>query len=463
MKKRMIRNVILCALGLCIVRGADAGERSNIRGMGMARTYVVSSEGLDAIGLNPANIATTSGAPLSISIMSVGGHIGSDFLNYDLYTRYFTGVETDSGRVARELTENDKQVILNNFTDPLARTSAELEARLFGVSYVAEGIGAVAFTVTDNVGAFAVIPRDYVEFALKGNPVGSSYHFNDTRAQSSWTREYALTLGRSFDIAFLRSFSAGVAVKLVHGYGYYGAERFNTSLVTDEHATLTGSVDFLARRAGGDPLAARYLSAYRLFPEVAGKGMAFDAGVRGAFTRYLSAAVSVTDIGTIRWRKNTRVQQADTSVTVDDPLDETQRNAIESLVRGRTYTTGAFATRLPTTIRAGVALAVDKLPEMGGMPGGLLLELNYNQPLFETSLTNTIPRVSLGAEYTLLEWLPIRTGVSFGGTDYMNLALGFGIHLPVFEFEVASENVTWLMSPHSFSRGSVSIGTRFRL
>jgi hypothetical protein len=62
-----------------------------------------------------------------------------------------------------------------------------------------------------------------------------------------------------------------------------------------------------------------------------------------------------------------------------------------------------------------------------------------------------------------MPWLPLRTGVSFGGTDRMNLALGFGISLPVFDFEVASENVTWLVAPNTFSHGSVAIGTRFRL
>jgi hypothetical protein len=440
----------------------EAGERTNIRGMGMARTYVVNARGLDAVGLNPANVAVDGDAPFSISFVALGGHVGSDFMNYDLYTRYFTGVQTDSGRVARELSDADKRIILSSFTDPLARTSAELDARLFGFASTMKGIGSVAVTVTDNIGGFAVIPRDYVDFALNGNPVGSSYHFNDTRAQASWTREYALTVGRDFVVPFFETFSAGIAIKLVHGYGFYDVQRFNTSLVTDEHATLTGSIDFLARRAGGDPLAARHISSYRLFPEVAGRGMGFDAGVRASFNSYLSAGISVTDIGTIRWKKNTTAQHADTSITVDDPLNETQRNAIEALVRGKSFAIGSFATRLPTTVRAGIALAVDRLPDVGGMTGGLLLELNYNQPVYETALTNKVPRVSIAAEYTILEWLPLRTGVSFGGTDYMNLALGFGLHFAMFEFELASENVTWLFSPQSFSRGSVAIGTKLR-
>lgn len=456
----MLRGILVCAmLPLQFVLG---GERANIRGMGMARTFVVSSRGLDAVGINPANLAASDSTTVTFGFLPLGVHVGSDFLDYRLYTTYFTGVETDSGRVGRYLTEQDKQDILNSFTDPVANTNGELETRLLGITYRIEGIGAGAFTVTDHVGAFATVPRDYLQFILYGNPIGSSYRFNDTKVQASWTREYALSVGGNLRIRFLKSVAAGAAVKLVHGFGYYEVQRFNTSLATDAHATLTGSVDFLSRRAGIDPSAARFLAAYKLFPAVAGKGLGFDLGVRGEVNEFLSAGLSITDIGSIRWNHDTEEKFADTTLVVDDPLNEAQRSTIETVVKGRARATGQFSTALPTTLRMGVALQVDELPGMEGMPGELLLELNYNQSLVETPFTSTNPRVSLGAEYKPLSWLPLRSGVSFGGTDGMNLALGVGVDLSMFEFEIASENVTWLLVPNSFSRGSVAVGTRFR-
>lgn len=439
-----------------------ASERLNIRGMGMARTFVASSRGLDAVGINPANLAVSDGSTVTFGILPLGVHVGSDFLDYQLYTKYFTGVQTDSGRIGRYLTDQDKQAILNSFTDPLANTTGELEARLLGVTYRIQGFGAGAFTVTDHVGAFANVPRDYLEFLLNGNPIGSSYHFDDTKVQASWTREYALSVGGNLRIRFLKSLAAGAAVKLIHGFGYYEVQRFNTSLATDEHATLTGSVDFLSRRAGIDPTAARFLDAYKLFPDVAGKGFGFDLSVHGEVNEFLSVGVSVTDIGSIRWNIGTEEKFADTTLVVDDPLNEDQRSTIENVVKGRTRAAGRFSTPLPTTLRMGVALEVDQLPGMGGMPGDLLLELNYNQSLVETPFSSKNPRVSLGVEYKPIPWLPLRSGVSFGGTDHMNLALGVGVSVSVFEFELASENVTWLFVPNSFSRGSVAAGLRFR-
>ena len=439
-----------------------ASERLNIRGMGMARTFVTSSRGLDAVGINPANLAVSDSSVVTFGILPFAGHVGSDFLDYALYTKYFTGEQSDSGRVGKYLTESDKKAIIGSFSDPMGRTTAEIEGRLLGVTFRVEGLGAAAFTVTDHVGAFADIPRDYIEFALNGNPVGSSYNFTNTKLQASWTREYALSLGSALKVKFLKSFAVGAAVKLVHGFGYYEIQRFNTALATDQHATLTGSLDFLSRQAGGDPVAARFIKSYRLFPVVAGKGVGVDLGVGGEINEFLSVAVSMTDIGSIQWSKDTEEQFADTTIVVDDPLNKEQRTMVQNAVKGKTRVVGRFSTPLPTTLRCGIAVEINKFPEMQSMPGELLIELDYNQGLVETPFSTKTPRVSLGVEYKPIPWLPLRSGVSFGGTDHMNLALGLGIDLSVFEFELASENVTWLFAPNSFSRGSVAMGTRFR-
>lgn len=175
---------------------------------------------------------------------------------------------------------------------------------------------------------------------------------------------------------------------------------------------------------------------------------------------FLSYGVSVTDIGFIRWTRGTEEKSADTTIVVDDPLSEAQRSMVEDVVKGRSRSAGSFTTSLPTTLRLGFALDVKRMPEMNSLPGQLLLELDYNQALVETPFSTTTPRVSFGAEYKPMSWLPLRTGVSFGGTDRVNVALGFGVQLAMFEFEFASENVTWLFAPQSFSHGSLAGGMR---
>jgi hypothetical protein len=151
---------------------------------------------------------------------------------------------------------------------------------------------------------------------------------------------------------------------------------------------------------------------------------------------------------------------ADTSVVVDDPMLGDQRDVIERVLRGAQREGSAFSTSLPTTLRAGVVLDIAELA--GGIAGGLLVAADYHQGLVPGVRSVQAPRGSFGVEFRPWGWLPLRSGISFGGTDRMNVALGLGVELGGFDFAVASENVTWLVSPADFSYGSLSVGTRLR-
>ena len=132
---------LVMALSVVCSRAESGGDRSNIRGMGMARTSVAASRGLDAVGINPANLGLPGNDHVAVGILPFGVHAGSDFLSYDLYQTYFTGSEGQDGRTARYLTEEDKQNLLAAFTDDFGRVSADAEARLFGVSYYGDRFG----------------------------------------------------------------------------------------------------------------------------------------------------------------------------------------------------------------------------------------------------------------------------------------------------------------------------------
>jgi hypothetical protein len=194
------------------------------------------------------------------------------------------------------------------------------------------------------------------------------------------------------------------------------------------------------------------------FSEPAGTGVGLDLGVSGGINQFLSFGVSLTDIGTIRWSRNTQEYYADTTIVVDDPLAVENRDALEALVAGKQRRTGEFSSPLPTMLRMGVALEVHKMPAFATMPGELLLGFDYNQGLREAPASFLQPRFSLGAEYKPWNWLLIRSGISFGGTDRVNYALGVGFSARFFSLDLASENITWLFSPASSSYGSLAFG-----
>ncbi len=458
---KTMKNILLAAqVGVVLFCSlSHAGERSNIRGMGMAGTFAATSRGLDAVGINPANLAMPDEGMLTVSLFPAGFHIGSELLNYDLYTRYFTGLDTDSGRVGRYLSEGDKQQILDAFTTQVPQSRVDLEATLFGAAYRDEDAGGIAFTVSEQASGFVNIPKDYAEFILNGNPPGSLFEFGDTRLQASWTREYAMSFGaviaRNSPVKFL---AAGVALKLVHGYGYYQIQNFDARLKTANDGVLTGDVHYRSRYVGTMP----FENSFELFPRPLGLGLGTDLGFAGELNDMLSFGISVTDIGRVHWKEGITESYADTVLVIDDPLREDQRTAIESVLKGRKREGEEFSSSLPTTLRLGIALAAHEISFLRGMPGELLLAVDYNQGLVVTARSTTRPRGSFGVEYKPVPWLPLRTGVSIGGTDNANVAMGFGVMLGFFELEAATENVSWLFEPQSFSYGSAAIGARVR-
>ena len=84
------------------------GERQNVRGVGMGRTYTAVSSGLDAAGLNPANLSLGTDYWLTIGIAPTGFHAGGDVLSYDVYTNFFSGIESPTGLEGRFLKETEK-------------------------------------------------------------------------------------------------------------------------------------------------------------------------------------------------------------------------------------------------------------------------------------------------------------------------------------------------------------------
>lgn len=421
--------------------------------MGMAFAHTAAARGIDAVGINPAGLALPSPGTVQLALFPVAVHAGSEFLTYGLYTEYFTGIDTDTGRVGRTLSDTDKERILAGFTEDAPHMRLDAEARLLGASLRLSGIGAFALTMTDVASVSADMPRDLARFVLYGNTPGSDYTFDAASLRAVWHREYALTYAGA--VPGLRGAAAGLSLKLVHGFGAYEVDRMNVRLATDQMGVLTGDVDVRYRSAGGLSLD----GGPELFPGPAGSGFGVDAGFTMQAGSALTLGVAVMDLGSIRWTGSVRETVADTVLVVDEPLREDQRRAIEQVLEGRTQEGGSFSTPLPGRIRLGAAMRVDQLI---GMPGELLVCADLEQGFRAGAAGTLTPRAALGAEYRPVHWLPLRTGVSAGGTDGVNLGLGFGVDLDTVELAVASENATWILQSGEFSWWSLAAGLTLR-
>jgi hypothetical protein len=262
----------------------------------------------------------------------------------------------------------------------------------------------------------------------------------------------------------LQSLSAGVALKLVHGFCHFEIDRFDTRLLTGTDGVLQGSIDVHGRVSGSEPLRGSSEASFQMFPAPAGTGFGIDLGIASTVNDYLRVGVSITDIGTVTWSGNVDEIVSKGSIYLDDPLSESQRDSVENAVMGETRPGEAFTTSLPTSFRVGAAVELHKIP---GLKRFFWREwtfaCDYNQGMVESAGGAAIGRLSMGLEFRPWKFLPLRTGVSFIGADGFNFAFGFGLHSGAFDFDLASEHLNYMLNGESLSHGSVALGMHIRI
>jgi hypothetical protein len=445
-------------IGAMVPSGTFAGDQTNIRGLGMARTSVAAARGLDAIGINPANLALPDDGTVTLSLMPVGVSVGSDFMTYGLYNKFFTGVPSPTGRVAKNLSESDKQELLDAFPGGIGRIGADAEARPLGLAIRFGRSTTFAITTTERLSATASIPASYAKFLLEGMTPGSAYDFGGAKGSVAWTRQYALTAGFNLPaVTFLRNWSGGVSVKLVHGFGYAAVTRDNTWLSTGSNGVLDANIDIAGVSSHAD-------MEHSPFPAPAGSGIGVDIGFSAEVNDFLIAAVSVTDIGSLRWDGDVKEVYGRGRLHLDDPTNSAQRDLLENAVTGDTRPGGAFTVGLPTTLRMGVQAELKDVPWVKEFfHGEMTAACDYTQGFSDFPGSSRVGRISLGLEYRPWQFLPIRTGVGFGGEDRFDFALGFGLKIWVFQLDFASDNIGWLFTHDSFSRGSLGVGLTLKM
>jgi hypothetical protein len=438
----------------------------------MARTFVASSRGLEAVGTNPANLALgDNNRRVTFTIVPpLGLNLGSDFIDYEIYDDYFTGVDTGGGRAGRFLYDADKEKILSVFPDGVAETHGEFEVRLFGLTVHTDNIGSFALAVTERAAFNFDMPRDYARFALYFlDTTGYEYNFSGTDARAWWLREYSLSYARLLpDLAFARKISAGVSLKIIHGFGYAGTDHYTARFASRPDPNVLagyrvqGSVDFLVRRSGIDMFGEEKTS-FSLFPAPAGAGFGIDFGVGGELLSGVRAAVSLVDIGSISWTRNVRERFGSATIDVTNPSSEAQRDSVENALKGDERNGAEFSTPLPTALRIGGALRLEETGWTPWLPGKMLVALDYHQG-FNKSLGNTTrARLALGVEYRYWNFLPVRTGISVGGLDRFSWAFGFGFDFGAFTMDIGTENFALLFTPNSFDQFSFGLGMRIKI
>ena len=111
----------------------------------------------------------------------------------------------------------------------------------------------------------------------------------------------------------------------------------------------------------------------------------------------------------------------------------------------------------------GASAEAGKLPFLKFLPGHLLLAFEYAQGLNESLGNTTKPRLSIGSEYRIIPFLPLRTGFLIGGDDHLRWSFGFGLGSRNVSLDFATDNFGMFFTPKDFQVISLSMGFRVRI
>ena len=92
----------------------------------------------------------------------------------------------------------------------------------------------------------------------------------------------------------------------------------------------------------------------------------------------------------------------------------------------------------------------------------MLLVAEYNQGFNDLPSNSTNPRISLGSEWVLGDFIGLRTGFSFGGRDEVKWGFGLGFNFGMLEVSLASPDLHSLFIANNSKRAGVAFSSRLK-
>jgi hypothetical protein len=318
--------------------------------------------------------------------------------------------------------------------------------------------------LTDVISGSALLPAALAQLLLKGNEVGKTFRFDNFRFSSWWLRAYSVSYANDVtkyilntDTSWIKKISAGATLKLYNGFAYTSIDEVHSYFHTGEKNALTGQLNGIAYSSFSNDFAVRYdfdttTPIYNLnyFSKPAAAGFGIDIGALFELEGGWRLGVALTDLGVINWYGNAAQHTAHGDVYIDDIFDEHRLDSLLDLVKIDSRRLGAFSTPPPTAIRIGISTELSRKIE--SIPGTLLVAFDYNQGLNDMPSNSTVPRISLGALWQPIDYLPyIESGVTYDQSGHFRWAMGLGYSSGFFAINIATLDILSALSPNYFT------------
>lgn len=425
------------------------------RSVAMAGAYSTIGDGIFSVGYNPAMLAYQQDKPFMLQLFGVDFGIVGNWLSLANINSISGDTLYNTGENPRNKRDNKKTQLLNDLKDTGGLTYfQDLHLPLPMLNYSS---GNMALTTNTLILSNYQIPYGLLQLMLEGNA---------NNPEIDMTLHYEIMGVTEFGFSFAVPYdqlAIGVTLKYLQGLFYMGIDpdSSHANLVTSNEALYGGGVYYLRQGIGGS-------------------GIGVDIGIASRNINGWRFGVSLINaIGSITWNKESMMKDildgGDNKYGNNDDLFHftwagqalSDSVAIKYIYKIDSVNAGTLSNENLFTNNSPkdqiVPVALDKngnLPEFKmDYPTIFRLGMSYTGEgyLFSSDLwtgfTNSMFshrgwRWSSGIELTKFKSVPLRLGYAWGGSDFQELALGFGYYKGpvIFDFGFAFRNGIWIHS-----------------
>lgn len=344
------------------------------------------------------------------------------------------------------LKDADKQTLLDRIKHNSWNTSFANSAVL-GVS-----IGNFALGVREFGGVRAKVPGDLLNLMLLGNEFGRVYDFSDFRFEYMAGME--ASLGGAYTINMenyknLNNLNVGVSIGYIYAstFGmeidsgsplpaYFSIDSVHSAFISDSHYLALPDTVYLKYAEGG--------TGYRI-----------NLGISSQLNREVSVAIGLENaLSDIYWNKNPFYGMTYLNVRkfkLQSLIDSAYRDTfIDTLTADTMHR--AFHTSLPRILRIGLNYRSSSQP--------ITTYLDYEQGFSNSVFSTTVPKLSFGAEYNPLSFIPVRLGFTVGGDVGFGFNTGIGLKFPYFFLDIGYSAHNGLFNSAEGQEITFALGSR---